>query len=231
MKPVLRTNGTVASHCPDCESIANFEHKGTIITNHRHNFDGGVYSRVLHLLMQCSGCERGGLARIHDNGQMAGAVLESFYPYPQDAAPLPGKVPTDIEAEFREAELCYSVGANRAASALFRSTVEKTLKANGYEDLAASGFDRMRLQAKIDKATEDGVITEALRNRAHDEIRVLGNDVLHDDWIKVEDEDVQAAHHYTQRILEAFYDHRASVKKILIDKGRISDPTNPATTT
>lgn len=132
--------------------------------------------------------------------------------------------------QFREAEVCYSVGANRGASALFRSTLEKALKANGYEDLAASGFDKMRLQAKIDKATEDGVITEALRNRAHDEIRVLGNDVLHDDWVKVEDEDVQAAHHYTQRVLEAFYDHRASVEKILIDKNRIPDPANPATT-
>lgn len=157
--------------------------------------------------MQCSGCGRGALARIHDDGDNQNPRLETFFPYPQNAAPLPSKVPQDIEAEFREAEVCYSVGANRGASALFRSTLEKTLKGNGYEDKSASGFDKMKLQAKIDKAAEDGIITEALRNRAHDEIRVLGNDVLHDDWVNVDDEDVEASHHYTQRILEAFYDH------------------------
>jgi len=82
----------------------------------------------------------------------------------------------------------------------------------------------MRLQAKIDEAAADGIITEALRNRAHDEIRVLGNDVLHDSWMVISDEDVDAAYHYTQRILEAFYDHRDSVEKILIAKKRINAP-------
>lgn len=85
-------------------------------------------------------------------------------------------------------------------------------------------LDKMNLQNKIDKATEEGVLTEALRSRAHDEIRVLGNDVLHDNWKTIPDEDVEAAHHYTQRILEAFYDHRQSVEKILVAKKRIADP-------
>jgi hypothetical protein len=118
---------------------------------------------------------------------------------------------------------------HRAASALFRSTLEKTLKANGYEEIAPSGFDRMNLQNKIDKATEEGVITEALRHRAHNEIRVLGNDVLHDNWKTIPDEDVEAAHRYSQRILEAFYDHRQSVEAILVTKHRIADPTDQAT--
>jgi len=40
----------------------------------------------------------------------------------------------------------------------------------------------------------------------------------------ISDEDVDAAYHYTQRILEAFYDHRDSVEKILIAKKRINAP-------
>jgi hypothetical protein len=153
---------------------------------------------------------------------MQTAVLESFFPYAREVAPLPDAVPRDVQAEFREAELCASFGANRAASALLRSTLEKTLKSNGYEEVAKTGFDKMKLQDKIDKATEDGVITESLRSRAHNEIRVLGNDVLHDTWKTIADEDVEAAHRYTQRILEAFYDHRESVEAILVAKKRMA---------
>ena len=83
----------------------------------------------------------------------------------------------------------------------------------------------MSLQKKIDEAAADGVITESLRVRAHNEVRVLGNDVLHDDWKEVLEEDVETSHHYTQRILECFYDHRPSVETILIAKKRIASPS------
>jgi hypothetical protein len=68
------------------------------------------------------------------------------------------------------------------------------------------------LEGKIDEAASDGVITEARRKRAHDDIRVLGNDVLHDEWREVKEEEVSGAHQYIQRILEDFYDDRASVE-------------------
>jgi hypothetical protein len=37
------------------------------------------------------------------------------------------------------------------------------------------------------------------------------SDVLHDEWRAISLEDVEAAHHYVQRILEDFYDDRESV--------------------
>jgi|SRR5580658_983712 hypothetical protein len=77
------------------------------------------------------------------------------------------------------------------------------------------------LQKRIDAAAADGAITDARRVRAHDEIRALGNDVLHDDWRLVTDEEVDAAHRYMQRILEDCYDDRATVEKILKAKKRI----------
>ncbi|OFW13933.1 MAG: hypothetical protein A3H27_18085, partial [Acidobacteria bacterium RIFCSPLOWO2_02_FULL_59_13] len=165
-----------------------------MIRDERHEFNGQTYGRMLYILMRCGGCGRGALAKIHDNGNVIDGALEEFFPFSIDKARLPAGLPQGIEAEFREAELCAAFGAWRAASALFRSTLEKTLTANGY----TSGV----LAAKIDNAAADSVITESRRKRAHDEIRVLGNDVLHDEWKEVSAEDVAAARHYAQRILE-----------------------------
>jgi hypothetical protein len=43
---------------------------------------------------------------------------------------------------------------------------------------------------------------------------------LHDDWIEITIQDVEAARHYCQRILEDFYDDRASVLELLREAGR-----------
>jgi hypothetical protein len=135
-------------------------------------------------------------------------------------------VPTDIQAEFREAELCVAFKANRAASALFRSVLEKVLKANGY----TKGNDPSLkdLQKRIDAAAADGVITDARRKRAHEDVRSLGNDVLHDDWRDITEDEVNDSHRYTQRILEDFYDDRATVEVILRAKNRLPAPPPPA---
>ena len=41
-------------------------------------------------------------------------------------------------------------------------------------------------------------------------------------------EEVDAAHQYTQRILEDFYDDRPGIEAILVAKKRISAPTTSA---
>jgi hypothetical protein len=147
--------------------------------------------------------------------------LDGFYPFATEAAPLPKSVPEDIKSEFREAELCSAANALRAASALLRSTLEKTLKANGYTE--------GNLKQKIEAAAADGVITAPRKERAHAEIRVLGNDVLHDEYRPVDPEEVKLAHHYTQRILEDFYDDRPTTLAQLKAKGRIKETVDPAT--
>jgi len=156
---------------------------------------------------------------VGDTGNNQTAVLEEFFPISFDAAPLPKGVPPELESEFREAEHCAAYGSNRAASALFRSVLEKALKANGY----VKGNDKTLtdLQKRIDAAAADGVITDARRKRAHDEIRSLGNDVLHDDWRPVDDAEVEEAHRYMQRILEDLYDDRTTVEAILKAKGKL----------
>jgi len=218
MKPKYE-NGNVIARCPDCGgAITTFECKsssnefGTIIIDSSHTFDGLVYRRTLYKLFRCAGCGRGGLGKIHDDGRVVNGILEWFVPTAVEPANIPDGVPNGIVMEFREAELCATHGAYRGASGLLRSTLEKTLRANGY----ISGS----LASRIDEAAADGVITEARKKKAHEDIRVLGNDVLHDEWRQVHSEEVFLSHRYVQRVIEDLYDDRETVLSILRAKGR-----------
>ncbi len=114
--------------------------------------------------------------------------------------------------------MCVEHDCYRAGAALFRSVLDKTMRANGYKTKEAKN-----LRDQIDEAAADGVITAARQRRAHEEVRVLGNDVLHDDWHQISLEDVEAAHHYVQRILEDVYDDRDSVLKLLRNAARVPE--------
>jgi hypothetical protein len=153
------------------------------------------------------------MAVVHDNGAVVDGALENFLPTAVSKFVIPVNLPAGIRSEFREAEVCASVGAWRAASALIRSVLEKTLRENGYSNGS--------LAQRIDEVAADRVITGARQRRAHDEIRVLGNDVLHDPWRLVTEAEYEDAHHYAQRILEDFYDHRAEVEALLRTARRI----------
>jgi hypothetical protein len=219
MKP-LYVNGNMRAACPDCDgAVTTFEHRsgnnefGVVGRAWHHQFQGRDYTQTLYILMRCAGCGRGGLATVHADPYGAKAYDEAFYPANLDRASLPAGVPDAVVAEYREAELCASVGAWRAGSALIRSALEKTLAANGY--------DQGTLAARINEAARDGVITAARRQRAHDNIRVLGNDVLHDDWRVVTEQEYSDAHHYAQRIMEDLYDQRAQVEAVLRAAQRI----------
>ena len=213
-------NLNVRAHCPDCRgAVTTFESQssnrdyGSVSLDASHVYQNTRYRYVLYILLKCAGCGRGGLATVHHNGASAAGVLGDFHPTSVEFAPLPAKVPPDITREFREAELCFAHQAFRAASALFRSTLEKVLKANGYQ--------KGVLAAKIDEAADDGVITAARRQLVHENVRVLGNDVLHDDWRELAHEEVEESHRYCQRILEDLYDDRATVERVLVSKKRL----------
>ena len=131
--------------------------------------------------------------------------------------PLPQGVPDDLVAEFREAERDAAHEAYRSGSALLRSVLEKTLTKNGYVEVEYTDEKGNKKKSKsllrrIDAAADDCVITETRRNRVHDHIRDLGNDILHDDWRVISAEEYEDAHKYSQRILEDFYDQRATVE-------------------
>jgi hypothetical protein len=217
---LIKANNVVLAFCPLCRADTSFEPRQTAAPiSGQYWYKNQPYSRLLNVFSQCARCGRGGLAVVLDEGNSATAVLESFYPISIETLPVPDDVPADILKEFREAERCLSFGANRAASALFRSVLEKILKANGYTETKDASLTN--LKKRIDAAATDGAITAARKQQAHDDIRTLGNDVLHEDWREVTDDEVEDTHRYTQRILEDLYDHRPSVEKVLKQKGRL----------
>ena len=73
----------------------------------------------------------------------------------------------------------------------------------------------------IEEAAEDNMITQPRKKRAHEEIRVLGNDILHDEWQPVDEASADLARRYTQRVLEDFYDDRETVEAMLVKAGRL----------
>jgi hypothetical protein len=219
MKPSY-INSNVRAHCPDCGgAVTTFESKGAngeygaVIVNGHHTHKDKSYSRIIYQLLRCAGCGRAGLAKIHCDNTVSEGVMESFFPTTIKKASIPSNVPQEIAADFQEAELCASAEAWRSASAMLRSALEKILKANGYME--------GNLVKKIDNAAKDGILTESRRKKAHDDIRALGNDVLHDEWREINSDEFETSHHYTQRIFEDFYDDREEVEKILKAKGRL----------
>jgi hypothetical protein len=146
------------------------------------------------------------------NPHVSENYLKAFYPLCAEQLPLPNDTPREILSEFREAELCAANQAYRGASALLRSTLEKVLKLNGYS--------KGNLLERIREACAERSITQQRESRAQ-EIRLLGNDVLHDEWRAVDSEEVEKATHYTQRIIEDFYDNRDVVKELLMKAGRL----------
>jgi hypothetical protein len=152
-----------------------------------------------------------GLATASHN---SGVTLRDFYPFAIDREILPVGVPTELEAEFRESEDAAGVKAFRAATTLLRSTLEKTLKANGYNET--------NLKLSIDAAAADGVITASRKRQMHEDVRRLGNDVVHDEWRPVDIEEFRLARLYVVWILEDFYADRPTVVAELIEAGRLA---------
>jgi hypothetical protein len=222
MKPIF-TQGHVKADCPDCgmpttfEFVKNGAEHGSIIVNSGYNHQGTPYSRIIYKLLRCAVCERAGVAKVAVNNEYAtGSALVWFWPTSQLVAKLPTGIPEGVSKEYREAEICMSVEAWRGAAALLRSALEKTLMANGY--------DESDLYKKIEAAGIDGVITSARRQRAHDLVRTLGNDVLHDEWRDVTQQEAEDAHHYVGRVIEDLYDDRTAVEKVLVAKSRLKTP-------
>lgn len=81
-------------------------------------------------------------------------------------------VPKEIAECAAEAVRCSSIGAQRGAVLLARTTIEATAK--------HYGITRGTLHAKIDAMAENGLIRKGLAKAAHN-VRLLANDQAHGD--------------------------------------------------
>ena len=209
MTKLDRNGVNISAFCPNCSVVTSFNRKDVFSWEERFVFS----------FHQCSGCARGGMAKIQLGSDPSKHQLLEFFPLTIESLSLPIGVPDGVVSEFREAELCMGSLAYRAASALFRSALEKVLEENGY----SKKIDQKRykdLKARIDAAAEDGLINRSLQKRAHSDIREFGNDIFHEPWCLISLEEADAAHRYCQRIIVEFYDHRPSVKESLDERDK-----------
>jgi Domain of unknown function (DUF4145) len=84
-------------------------------------------------------------------------------------------VPEHIATAASEAHECQSIGAHRAAVMLARAVIEATAK--------AKQITKGNLFDKIEKMHEQGLLSELVRDQAH-EVRYLGNDMAHGDFVE-----------------------------------------------
>ena len=90
------------------------------------------------------------------------------------------EVPEHIADAASEAYACFSIRSYRAAILMARSVLEATAKDKG----VATG----NLASKIDALADKGIISPQIKAEAH-EIRYLGNDMAHGDFVEPINED------------------------------------------
>jgi hypothetical protein len=223
MATAIWKDGAAIAPCPGCNGAVSRFLPSTGPNKAAAYVEVGLTSyRTRYWLLECAGCGRGALAEVSVNPNPGyGDTLQDFYPFSPEFANVPSAVPPDLRNELQEAEVAASVRAYRAATALLRSTLEKTLKANGYS--------KGTLEAKIDAAEQDHVITAARKRQVHEDVRRLGNDVVHDDWRLVTVLEYEQAHQYVEWLLEDFYADRPTVQAELVAANRLDASGNPIT--
>lgn len=214
----IRGNNFVA-RCVVCdEALSSYEAQSSFSESFTSWFESRnghrCHGKRLHFVFcKCTGCGMGAIAKyIEDVDGIK--HLRDFYPEAPIKLKLPSNTPKDILSEFRSAERCASIHEYRPAGAMLRSTLEKVLNDHGY--------DERYLTNNINNATKEGVLTIALQKRAFNIVKALGDEILHQSWRNITEEQYEDSHEYTQRIIENFYDDPETVREILIEKKRIS---------
>ncbi|MCC4306828.1 MULTISPECIES: DUF4145 domain-containing protein [Rhodococcus] len=144
------------------------------------NPDGEQEGDRIAGLYTCDNCKwpstavGGVVARnVSTNGSHRGAGSYEWYPERASGKEFP-EVPGHIASAADEAYRCRSFGALRAAVLMSRSVIEATCKERG--------IGKGNLMAKIDSLASQGDIRPIVRDAAH-EVRFLGNDMAHGDFI------------------------------------------------
>lgn len=140
------------------------------------------------------------------SGITNGIQLVHYWPQTVGGKAFPD-VPPHIAAAADEAHQCQSIGVYRGAVALARAVVEATAKERG--------VTKGNLMAKIDALADAAVISEAMKDAAH-EIRFAGNEVAHGDLAEqpMDKEDAGEVLDLMDAILLRVYQEPAQVARV-----------------
>jgi len=132
--------------------------------------------------------------------------------YPQRKKSMsPEHVPPAAARSFIEGGDCLADGRHTSAVAMFRRALELCLKSFSPE------IEAWKLQKRIDKLAENGLITADLRTWAH-KIRLEGNEAVHED----EEPTREAATElqlFTEMVMTYLYTLPAKVQANLTSEG------------
>jgi hypothetical protein len=163
----------------------------------------------------CDNCNALSVAKVTPNANesvtptnltawMDGQTNQEWYPIRASGKDFPD-VPDYIAQAATEAYRCSSISALRAAVQLARSVVEATAK--------DKGITQGPLIGKIERLYDGGFIREYVKDAAH-EIRHLGNDMAHGDFVTpVTNEEADLALTLMSEILDEVYQSPARVAR------------------
>lgn len=184
--------------CPHCDAYSTF----TVVFK-----EGGRAmdsDKLRHGASQCNNpaCKKviGGIVNT------AGTEVSDWWPKQVGGKEFPD-VPEHIASTADEAHQCLSIGAHRGAIALARAVVEATAK---HHDITRGLLDK-----KIDEMAKQDVISDAMRDAAH-EIRFAGNEVAHADLAEepITVEDAEEVLALMDAILTRVYQEPAQVARV-----------------
>ncbi|MGA4731007.1 DUF4145 domain-containing protein [Micromonospora taraxaci] len=183
--------------CPHCEAFSLFK----IVWSDERSSGNHVGAAVKHVsALVCVACNLP-ISGVLDRSQ---STIERIWP-----EIVGGKTFTDVPEHIAgaadEAYRCFSIGARRAAVLLARSVIEATAK----DKQITSGS----LLAKIDALYAGGFIREHIKDGAH-EVRHLGNDMAHGDFVEpVDSDDVELTLTLMGEVLEEVFQSPARVQR------------------
>ncbi len=156
----------------------------------------GVYSTISaragadgHYIYECDQCDKLFLLVINK-----GEIVDQ---YPKRIPKYDQAIPSDVASDYVEAIKCFDVAAFKASVIMCRRALQTSVIGKG----ASNG----RLVDQIDELCKKGIITEDIKNWAH-EIRLTGNIGAHPDGLEdVTPQDAEDLIRFTEEYLNYVY--------------------------
>jgi hypothetical protein len=156
--------------CPHCGNKSYFK---PVTTGYSELQGGG---QKLCNAAQCEACKNFVLVigiRSVGQGGSGAFILAAFYPLGRPNDRVDSAIPKEIAEDFSEALRCRWVEAHKATVTMCRRSIQTSCLSQGADR-------KKKLLGQIDELAAKGLITEPLRQFAH-EIRLEGNEGAHPD--------------------------------------------------
>jgi hypothetical protein len=155
--------------CPHCRNTSYFKPITPAYTEQNQSWV------TICNAVQCEACKKFALVvgiRNQSHGNV-GFTLRAFYPLGRPNDEADPAVPKEIAEDYREALRCKWIEAYKATVTMCRRSIQTSCLAQGADK-------KKKLVGQIDELAAKGLITEPLRQFAH-EVRLEGNDGAHPD--------------------------------------------------